>query len=432
AASEHVLDFPESGCTYEVPDAWQTTIGQIVDSPMDRGEVLGYDTGILFGYMLYRARTNEESEAYLAFLNELNAKDEEATAEQLAIIDEYNKRNLEIFEVYGIRDGITLDEAITQTLGVDPYSTKIELGSFSDYTYWLCIFDYEYPIISEYMKAWPQEMVDELKAVSKDVAEHPERFTLKKREVYFTPPAIGSTISFETADVDGNAVSSAELFGKNKVTLVNIWRTWCGPCIEEMPELDNILREYADKGVGVVTYCADANDDDLIATAKEIASAYGFTTLVWSKSIEAALPWNCTPMTYFVDGEGKVLGYPIAGENVEAYLATIESALSGETITAAVAPALSSTPETDEKATYTVTVLDQNGDPVPKVAVGFCTATECNFLKSDKNGVIVFEGQPYAYHVDIIKVPSGYSFTELDDIYTEANSMSMTLTITKD
>ena len=39
----------------------------------------------------------------------------------------------------------------------------------------------------------------------------------------------GSVISFQTTDLDGNAVDSAELFAKNKITMINIWGTYCGP-----------------------------------------------------------------------------------------------------------------------------------------------------------------------------------------------------------
>ncbi len=36
----------------------------------------------------------------------------------------------------------------------------------------------------------------------------------------------GSGISFQTTDLDGNAVDSAELFAKNKITMINIWGTY--------------------------------------------------------------------------------------------------------------------------------------------------------------------------------------------------------------
>ena len=46
-----------------------------------------------------------------------------------------------------------------------------------------------------------------------------------------------TTVEFETVDLDGKTVSSRELFAENKVTMINFWGTFCGPCIREMPEL---------------------------------------------------------------------------------------------------------------------------------------------------------------------------------------------------
>ena len=88
-------------------------------------------------------------------------------------------------------------------------------------------------------------------------------------------------------------------------------------------------------------------------------------------------------------------------------------------------------PEEGENAAYVVTVADQNGDPVPGVYVNFCTSTACSMAVSDENGVISFEGPAAVYHVDILKTPEGYSFEADEDIFTEDESCSMTLTLTK-
>ena len=56
-------------------------------------------------------------------------------------------------------------------------------------------------------------------------------------------------LQFETQDLEGNACDSKELFALHDLTLVNIWATWCGPCIEEMPALEKI---YQEGEIGVV------------------------------------------------------------------------------------------------------------------------------------------------------------------------------------
>ena len=56
-------------------------------------------------------------------------------------------------------------------------------------------------------------------------------------------------------NLDGRSRTLASLSGR--VPIVNFWATWCGPCIEEMPLLAAVAREYADRGVKVVAISAD-------------------------------------------------------------------------------------------------------------------------------------------------------------------------------
>ena len=426
-AFAETLDFPLTGFTYEAPDGFFDTLGQMsADGVADVGEPLGYNTGLLNGYLLYTARSDEEFAPLQALAD---GADEYTDEVREAISSFYAGRNFQVFEVYGLSSAWTMEKVIETGLnGDDPYAEKIPLGECGGFSYYLMIYNFDHPLVAEYLASWPPEMAEDLRRVSQDVAAHPERITLKERTVSFVPPEIGSAITFETEDLNGNPVNSAALFGNSQVTLVNIWRTWCAPCVEEMPELDEISRAFAERGGQVVTFCADAGDAELTARAKEIAGAYSFLTLVSSDSIAAALPFKGTPMTYFVDGEGRVLAYPILGADPDAYRASMEAFLSGKAPEETPAAA----EEEGESASYIITVLDQNGDPVPGVFINFCTATTCAPNRTDADGVISFEGEAQRYHLTVLKVPKGYSFVPSDDIYTEDHACSVTLTVTKE
>ena len=56
-----------------------------------------------------------------------------------------------------------------------------------------------------------------------------------------------NAVIFETTDIDGNQVSSADIFSQHKITMVNIWGTFCGPCIDEMPDLEVLSGRLAEK-----------------------------------------------------------------------------------------------------------------------------------------------------------------------------------------
>ena len=67
---------------------------------------------------------------------------------------------------------------------------------------------------------------------------------------------------------------------------------------------------------------------------------------------------------------------------------------------------------------YLLHIVDQDGAPVPGVFVTFCTDTACVMKQSDENGTVTFDGAPDVYHVQLIKVPDGYSFDSDFELYT--------------
>ena len=88
--------------------------------------------------------------------------------------------------------------------------------------------------------------------------------------------------------------------------------------------------------------------------------------------------------------------------------------------------------EETEANSYLIHVVDQYGDPVPGVAVNFCTDDTCTMRKGDENGTITFEEEPGIYHLQILKVPEGYSFDADYEFYTGEQYSEWRLRIKKD
>lgn len=85
--------------------------------------------------------------------------------------------------------------------------------------------------------------------------------------------------SFSGSDLQGNAVNSESLFSGNKVTVVNFWFSDCPACIDELPSLEALNSELAEKGgelVGINTYTLDGSKED-IEIAKQILDQNGAT-----------------------------------------------------------------------------------------------------------------------------------------------------------
>ncbi len=127
---------------------------------------------------------------------------------------------------------------------------------------------------------------------------------------------------FTTVDLEGNAVTQ-EVFSQAEVTVVNLWGTFCPPCIGEMPELGDWAREM-DEDVQLIGIVCDyyAGDDETLAQAQGILADSGadFVNLAADASLEEFLfQFQFVPTTLLVDSEGYVIGEPIVGANVSGY-----------------------------------------------------------------------------------------------------------------
>ena len=124
-------------------------------------------------------------------------------------------------------------------------------------------------------------------------------------------------IRFEGTDLDGNPVSSETLFGENKMTLVNIWATWCGPCINELSELQAIHTRNQDKGCAVVGLLID----DDIEKARQLISENGITypVILVPKEFSMIFPYQAIPTSFYVDGNGKFMETKFTGAYPEMY-----------------------------------------------------------------------------------------------------------------
>ena len=115
-----------------------------------------------------------------------------------------------------------------------------------------------------------------------------------------------------------------EAIEKNDLILVNVWATWCTPCVNELPELQRVEDEY--KNVGVVGILFDgvssttlARDEATIEIAAEIMSEKGVSYTVIVPDEELFTKY-CADLMYFptsflVDSNGNIVSEPIIGAN---------------------------------------------------------------------------------------------------------------------
>ena len=137
--------------------------------------------------------------------------------------------------------------------------------------------------------------------------------------------------SFTAKDLDGNTVTES-IFSEKDLTVINIWGTFCPPCIGEMPELGEWAREMPDNVqlIGLVSDISgddDTEHHDLAVEILEKADA-DFLQIIANQDFMPIMQYIIgVPTTLFVDKEGNIVGDPIIGASVDEYKQFVEDYL---------------------------------------------------------------------------------------------------------
>jgi peroxiredoxin len=92
---------------------------------------------------------------------------------------------------------------------------------------------------------------------------------------------------------------------RGRVVMVNFWATWCGPCRQEMPQLNRLFEKYRASGFVLL----GVNVDDDTSKAREVASKLGVTfpvLLDTDKTVSKLYDLTTMPSTVIIDRDGKV------------------------------------------------------------------------------------------------------------------------------
>ena len=273
-------ELPKAGLAFTYPAAMSDTEGIVgTDGEFNIGD------SIFYAYWYYCGATQEEFQAIL--------NGEPDAPENRADI---------LFYVFSVGDGRDFSAIAELDSSFSPQEA-ITIGQAEDWTFYLYM-TYDPDFASGLEKKYADEytalcgMKDEIAAAfscSVPVEEDAE--------------LTGQVITFETTDLDGNPVSSAELFGQHEITMVNVWATWCGPCVGELGELQALYTRFLEKDCAVVGLLIDQDVDE----ARRLLAENGVTyPVVYSPD---DLPITCTaiPTSFYVDRSGAYLGKKFVG-----------------------------------------------------------------------------------------------------------------------
>ena len=132
-------------------------------------------------------------------------------------------------------------------------------------------------------------------------------------------------LEFTDAVTTEGETMSSDVFANSKVTMINVWATFCGPCINEMPDLGELAGEYDAADFQLIGIIADVmeGDADMLAEAKAIIEETGadYPHLLLNEELYMNLVGasDSVPTTYFFNQKGELLGYLVGAQSKEGW-----------------------------------------------------------------------------------------------------------------
>ena len=264
--------------------------------------------------------------------------EEQKNAEVAKMGDGYEKwqESLERIGTIGMFEKSLSEDEIGKITKCDSH-TKLGESKDGKYSYYLSV-----------NSTADAETIEELKQTTVEITEKKERpengFVLSEKSDLENTMAFSTDSqnvatdlsNLQTMDIDGKEFSGKN-FSDYDLTMVNVFATWCSPCVQEIPDLAEIQKEMKDKGVNIVGVVTDTVDQtgenqEALEKAKLIRerSKAEYPFLIPDKSnFNGRLSGiQAFPETFFVDKKGQIVGETYSGShNKKAWMEIIEKEL---------------------------------------------------------------------------------------------------------
>jgi peroxiredoxin len=124
-------------------------------------------------------------------------------------------------------------------------------------------------------------------------------------------------IKFEVTSITGEKLSP-QMY-KGRVLLLDFWATWCGPCLQEMPNVIDVYKKYKKDGFEIVGISLDRNRSalDRYLEKNDIKWPQYYDGKFWNNEVSTLYGVKAIPATFLIDKKGKIRYKTLRGRQLE-------------------------------------------------------------------------------------------------------------------
>ncbi|WP_035387309.1 TlpA family protein disulfide reductase [Ferrimonas senticii] len=126
-----------------------------------------------------------------------------------------------------------------------------------------------------------------------------------QRFIQLSKPQALESVGF--FDAHGREVQLQDYRGE--MVMINLWATWCPPCVRELPSLERFAADYADQGLKVIPVATDRDPSVVMPFLKELGMPQMRTHYDNRNSFGQILPTDLIPATYLLDEQGNLVAF---------------------------------------------------------------------------------------------------------------------------
>ncbi len=143
--------------------------------------------------------------------------------------------------------------------------------------------------------------------------------SLKERVGALKKVAIGQIApDFTMNDQEGKPVKFSDIYSKNKVTMLDFWAGWCGPCRRESPNIVAVYNDYKDKGFTVFGVSLDRTKESWLKAIADDGLTWTHVSdlAYWNSAVAKTYQIHSIPANLLVDKNGKIIAKNQLGEDL--------------------------------------------------------------------------------------------------------------------